>query len=176
MYSEKVREYFLKPRNMGKIKNPDGIGRVGNIVCGDVMHLYIKVGKSKEGEEILKDVRWETFGCAAAIATSSMVSEVAESKTLKEAIELSNKGIVERLGGLPPIKIHCSVLAIDALHEAIYDYLKKNSKRIPKKLERRHAAIQREMGELNKRYRDFLAMEEQLLERNEGKKRYSTPS
>lgn len=165
MYSEKVREHFLKPHNMGKIKNPDGIGTVGNIVCGDVMYLYIKVGKNRKGEEILKEVKWETFGCAAAIATSSVITEMARGKTLREAIDLTNESIVSSLGGLPPTKIHCSVLAVDALHEAIYDYFKRNNKRIPKKLEKRHLAIQREIEEIKKRYKDFLEMQEQLLKK-----------
>ena len=166
MYSEKVKEAFLHPHNMGRIEKPDGTGRVGNIVCGDVMQLYIKVGKNKEGKEILKEVKWETFGCAAAIATSSMITDIAKGKTLGEAIELSNEGIVEGLGGLPPVKIHCSVLAIDALHEAIYDYLKREGKAIPGKLEERHTAIQKETRELEKKYKALSKAQGAALEKS----------
>ncbi len=151
MYSDKVKKSFLHPKNMGKMEKPDGTGKVGNIVCGDVMQLYIRVGK-RGGKEFLKDVKWETFGCAAAIATSSSVSEMATGLDLDEAVLLSNSKIVAGLGGLPNQKIHCSVLAVDALHEAIYDYLEKNGKNIPEKLEKRHAAILKEMKELEERY------------------------
>jgi nitrogen fixation NifU-like protein len=163
MYSEKVRNAFLKPHHMGKIAKPDGIGTVGNIVCGDVMYLYIKVGKGKKGAEVLKDVKWETFGCAAAIATSSTVADIAIGKTLDEAVDLSNQGVVDGLGGLPAVKIHCSVLAVDALHEAIYDYLKKSKKAIPEKLEKRHSFIQKEMSELKERYKDIISAQEKML-------------
>ncbi|MEM0360052.1 MAG: iron-sulfur cluster assembly scaffold protein [Candidatus Diapherotrites archaeon] len=163
MYSERVRNAFLKPHHMGKMENPDGIGTVGNLVCGDVMYLYIKVGKGKNGKEKIKDIKWETFGCAAAIATSSTVADIAIGKTLEDAIELSNQGIVESLGGLPSVKVHCSVLAVDALHEAIYDYLKKNKKPIPEKLEKRHLEIQKEMAELRERYKNIIAEQEKML-------------
>ncbi len=159
MYSEKVKQHFLNPHNMGKIKNADGIGKVGNIACGDVMHLYIKVS-SKNSTDIIENIKWETFGCAAAIATSSMITDLAKGKTLSEAIEMSNDRIVDGLGGLPPVKIHCSVLAVDALHEAIYDYLEKNNKEIPEKLGARHAAIQRDLKELDERYKNTAGMGE----------------
>ena len=154
MYSERVRQAFLHPHNMGRMKKPDGTGKAGNIVCGDVMHLYIRVGKNREGEEILKDVKWETFGCAAAIATSSMITDIAKGNTLEKAAALSNESVVEGLGGLPPVKIHCSVLAVDALHEAVYDYFEKKGKPIPRKLGERHKAIRKEMQELEKRYKE----------------------
>lgn len=162
MYSERVKEAFLKPKHMGKMKKPDAIGTVGNIVCGDVMHLYIKVGKNKKGKEYLKDVKWETFGCAAAIATSSTVSDIAVGKTLREAIDLSNESVVSDLGGLPKTKIHCSVLAIDALHEAIYNYLSEENKEIPKKLGKKHQKIQSEMKELKEKYHDFIEAQEKM--------------
>ncbi|MCM8833458.1 MAG: iron-sulfur cluster assembly scaffold protein, partial [Candidatus Omnitrophica bacterium] len=107
-YTEKVLEYFRNPKNMGRIENPDGVGKVGNPICGDVMWIYIKVGKNENGEEIIEDIKFETFGCGAAIATSSVVTELAKGKTLKEAEKISNKDVVEFLGGLPPIKKHCS--------------------------------------------------------------------
>lgn len=128
-YSKKVIEHFQKPHNYGKIKKPDGTGKVGNIICGDVMHLYIRVEKNKKGEEIIKDIKFETFGCVAAISTSSVVTDLAKGKTLEKAMEIESNKVVKSLGGLPSIKHHCSLLGIDALSEAIYDYLLKNKKR-----------------------------------------------
>lgn len=122
MYSEKVMEHFRNPRNVGEIENPDGVGHIGNPVCGDVMELYIKVK-----DNVIIDAKFKTFGCGAAIATSSMVTELVKGKTIKEALSLSNKAVAEALGGLPPIKMHCSVLAEDALKSAIKDYLNKQS-------------------------------------------------
>jgi len=146
-YTEKVVEHFKNPHNYGKIKNPDGVGKVGNVVCGDVMHLYIKVGKNKKGEDFIKDIKFETFGCAAAIATSSVITDLAKGKTIKEAIKIDSKKVVESLGGLPAMKVHCSLLGIDALYEAIYDYLSKNKKLIPKKLQKTHQRIDKKLRE-----------------------------
>jgi len=123
-YSEKVMEHFRNPRNVGEIKDASGTGRVGNPVCGDVMALYIKVEK-----EIIVDAKFKTFGCGAAIATSSMVTELVKGKTVDEALSVSNRAVAEALGGLPPIKMHCSVLAEEALKSAIEDYLKKSGKK-----------------------------------------------
>ncbi len=123
MYSEQVMEHFRNPRNVGEIENPDGIGHVGNPVCGDIMELYIKV---EDG--IIVDAKFKTFGCGAAIATSSMVTELVKGKRVAEALKISNRAVAEALGGLPPIKMHCSVLAEEALKSAIDDYLN-NSKR-----------------------------------------------
>lgn len=124
MYSEKVMELFRKPHNLGRMKNPDGIGKVGNPLCGDVLYVYIKV---KDG--IIKDVKFETFGCVAAIATSSMITDLAKEKTLEEALKITRDNVAKEVGGLPPIKMHCSNLAADALHEAVKDYLKKRGKK-----------------------------------------------
>ena len=121
-YGEKVMEHFRNPRNVGKIKNPDGIGHVGNPVCGDIMEMYIKVENN-----IIVDAKFKTFGCGAAIATSSMVTELVKGKTIDEALKISNRAVVEALGGLPHIKMHCSVLAEEALKSAINDYLKKSN-------------------------------------------------
>jgi len=121
-YSNKVMEHFRNPKNVGEIENPDGIGHVGNPVCGDIMELYIKV---KDGRIV--DAKFKTFGCGAAIATSSMVTELVKGKTIEEALKISNQAVVEALGGLPPIKMHCSVLAEQALKKAIDDYLKKTT-------------------------------------------------
>ncbi|NWF77905.1 MAG: Fe-S cluster assembly scaffold protein NifU [Chloroflexi bacterium] len=123
-YSEKVMEHFKNPRNVGEMENPDGVGRVGNPVCGDIMELYIKV---KDG--IIVDAKFKTFGCGAAIATSSMVTEMVKGKTIEEALKISNKAVAEALDGLPPVKMHCSILAEEALKSAIEDYLDNSKKR-----------------------------------------------
>ncbi|MBL7159927.1 MAG: iron-sulfur cluster assembly scaffold protein [Candidatus Aenigmarchaeota archaeon] len=136
VYSKKVMQCFKKPKNMGKMKNPDAVGKVGNIVCGDVMWVYIKIKNNK-----IKDIKFQTFGCVAAIATSSMVTEIAKGKTIEHALKIKKESILKKLGGLPMIKIHCSMLAIDALHEAIYNYLNKNKQKIPKELEKNHEKI-----------------------------------
>jgi len=142
MYSEKVIEHFRNPHNYGRIEKPDGIGRVGNVVCGDVMYLYIKVEK-----EVIKDIKFETLGCAAAIATSSVVTDLAKGRTIKQALEIDNKAVVKSLGGLPLVKIHCSLLAVDALQEAICDYLSKNKKPIPENLKKAHRRVQKSFRE-----------------------------
>jgi len=116
-------DHFTNPRNVGEIENPDGVGQVGNPVCGDIMRLYIKVD-----DDIIKDVKFKTFGCGAAIATSSMVTEMVKGKTLDEALKISNVTVAEALDGLPPQKMHCSNLAADALHEAIKDYRARQQK------------------------------------------------
>ncbi|MHA2227921.1 MAG: Fe-S cluster assembly scaffold protein NifU [Candidatus Thorarchaeota archaeon] len=123
MYSKKVMENFTKPQNMGKMEDPDGVGEVGNPMCGDMMRIYIKVK-----DNILEDIKVETFGCVAAIATSSMTTQMAIGKTLDEARELTRKDVAEALDGLPPQKMHCSNLAADALHKAIEDYQSKLEK------------------------------------------------
>jgi len=122
MYSEKVMDHFRNPRNMGEMENPDGVGKVGNPVCGDMMELYIKVEN-----DVITDVKFMTFGCGAAIATSSMVTELVKGKTLEEALKISNATVAEALDGLPPVKMHCSVLAEDALKGAIEDYRKRKA-------------------------------------------------
>ena len=118
MYTEKVMDHFNNPRNLGEIENPDGSGQVGNPICGDIMKITIRV----EGDR-LADVKFKTLGCAAAIATSSLTTELAKGKTLDEAMELTRDEVAQKLGGLPPHKMHCSNLAAEALHEAIKDYL-----------------------------------------------------
>lgn len=123
-YNKKVKEHFLHPRNMGEIKNPDGIGKVGNPVCGDIMWVYIKV--NKKAKKISK-IGFKTMGCVAAIATSSMITELARGKTLEKAKKITRADVAKSLGGLPSIKMHCSNLAADALHEAIKDYEKKQN-------------------------------------------------
>jgi nitrogen fixation NifU-like protein len=119
-YSAKVMDHFSNPRNMGSIENSDGIGEVGNAKCGDIMKIYLKI----EGDRVA-DVKFQTFGCGAAVASSSMATELIKGRTLEEAWKLSNKAVAEALDGLPPIKMHCSMLAEEAIHEAINDYLTK---------------------------------------------------
>lgn len=118
-YTKQVLKQFKKPKNAGEMKNPDAIGKVGSPVCGDVMWIYIKLGKNKKGEDIIKDVKFKTWGCVAAIASSSVMTELIKGKTIKEAKKITKQDIVKKLGGLPPVKIHCSVLAVDALKDAL---------------------------------------------------------
>ena len=120
MYTEKVMEHFRNPRNMGEIPDADGVGTVGNPVCGDLMTIYIKVKDNR-----LEDIKFKTFGCGSAIATSSMITELAKGKTLEEGMKITRANVADSLGGLPPVKMHCSNLAADALHAAIEDYYKR---------------------------------------------------
>jgi nitrogen fixation NifU-like protein len=126
-YSKEVMKNYMNPKNLGEIKNADGIGKVGNPVCGDMMWLYIKVGKDKNGKEIIRDIKFKTFGCAAAIATSSMITQLAKGKTLKDAEKITRNDVADSLKGLPAIKMHCSNLASEALRAAIKDYEKKKN-------------------------------------------------
>jgi nitrogen fixation NifU-like protein len=121
MYSEKVMDHFKNPRNVGEIEDADGIGEIGNASCGDIMKIYLKVK-----DDIIEDVKFQTFGCGSAIATSSMITEMVMGKTLEEAENVTNKAVAEALDGLPPTKMHCSNLAADALHGAIKNYREKN--------------------------------------------------
>ena len=121
LYSEKVMDHFYHPRNVGVIENADGIGEVGNPKCGDIMKMYLKID-----DGIITDVRFETFGCGSAIASSSMATEMIIGKTVQEALEVTNKAVMEALGGLPPVKVHCSLLAEQAVHAALWDYAQKN--------------------------------------------------
>jgi len=123
-YSEKVMEHFKNPRNVGEMESPDGVGHVGNPVCGDIMELYIKVDN-----DIIVDAKFKTFGCGAAIATSSMVTEMVKGKSIEEALQISNRAVAEALDGLPLIKMHCSVLAEEALKSAIEDYLAQSKRK-----------------------------------------------
>ena len=116
-YTEQVMDHFMNPRNMGEMENPDGVGTVGNAKCGDIMRIYIKVE-----DNVITDVKFKTFGCGAAIATSSKATELVKGKTIDEALTITNKMVMDSLGGLPPVKVHCSVLAEEALHAAIQDY------------------------------------------------------
>ncbi|MEA4831686.1 MAG: Fe-S cluster assembly scaffold protein NifU [Oscillospiraceae bacterium] len=125
MYSEKVMDHFTNPRNVGEIENADGIGEVGNAKCGDIMRMYLKIDN-----DIITDVKFKTFGCGAAIATSSMATELIKGKSIKDALKLTNSAVVEALDGLPPVKIHCSVLAEEAVKAALADYYRKTGREI----------------------------------------------
>ncbi len=121
MYSEKVMDHFMNPRNVGEIEDADGVGQVGNAKCGDIMKMYLKI---EDG--IIKDAKFKTFGCGAAVATSSMATELIKGKTIKEAEQITNKVVMEALDGLPPVKVHCSVLAEEAIAAALQDYRRRN--------------------------------------------------
>jgi len=125
MYTEKVMDHFSNPRNMGEIENADGVGTVGNAKCGDIMRIYLKI---EDG--IVEDVKFKTFGCGAAVATSSMATELVKGKTIQEALEVTNDAVMEALDGLPKAKVHCSLLAEEALHAALWDYAQKNNIKI----------------------------------------------
>lgn len=138
MYSKTVMEHFTNPKNMGEIPNADAIGKVGNPTCGDLMWVSVKIEKDSDGTERLKDIKVKTFGCAAAIATSSMVTELAKGKTLDEALKITRTDVADALEGLPPIKMHCSNLAADALHDAILNYRNRISPEETKNREEDH--------------------------------------
>ncbi|MBQ2801785.1 MAG: Fe-S cluster assembly scaffold protein NifU [Lachnospiraceae bacterium] len=119
MYSEKVMDHFTNPRNVGEIENASGVGTVGNAKCGDIMRIYLDID---EDTKVIKDCKFKTFGCGAAVATSSMATELVMGKTIYEALEVTNKAVMEALDGLPPVKVHCSLLAEEAIHAALWDY------------------------------------------------------
>lgn len=122
MYSEKVMDHFNNPRNVGEIENASGVGTVGNAKCGDIMRMYLDIDK----QGVIQDVKFKTFGCGAAVATSSMATELVKGKTVQEALTVTNRAVMEALDGLPPVKVHCSLLAEEAIHAALWDYAQKN--------------------------------------------------
>ena len=121
-YSEKVMDHFTNPRNAGEIEDPSGVGTVGNAKCGDIMRIYLDIK-----DDVIKDAKFKTFGCGAAVATSSMATELVKGKSIYEALQVTNKAVMEALGGLPPVKVHCSLLAEEAVHAALWDYATKNN-------------------------------------------------
>ena len=123
MYSEKVLDHFQHPRNMGELEHASGVGTVGNAKCGDIMRIFLDIDEN----QVVRDAKFKTFGCGAAIATSSMATEMIIGKTIQEALEVTNKAVMEALGGLPPVKVHCSLLAEQAVHAALWDYAQKNN-------------------------------------------------
>ncbi len=122
MYTEKVMDHFEHPRNVGEIENPSGMGTVGNAKCGDIMRIYLDI----DDNQVIRDVKFKTFGCGAAVATSSMATELVKGKTIQEAMAVPNQAVMEALDGLPPVKVHCSLLAEEAIHAALWDYAQKN--------------------------------------------------
>ena len=122
MYSDEVMKHFKSPRNMGKMENPDAVGEVGNPVCGDLMRLYLRVGKNEKGENFIEDIKFETLGCVAANATTSMITELAKGKTFKEVLKIKFGDVEKGLGSLPPVKLHCADLSVKALHKAIENF------------------------------------------------------
>lgn len=126
LYSEKVMDHFMHPRNVGEMENPSGVGEVGNAKCGDIMRMYLKIDEN----DIITDVKFKTYGCGTAIASSSMATELIKGKSINDAINLSNKEVAENLDGLPPIKMHCSVLAEEAIKAALYDYQEKSGHKV----------------------------------------------
>ena len=126
MYSEKVMDHFNNPRNMGDMENPSGVGTVGNARCGDIMRMYLEIDEGG----VIQDAKFKTFGCGAAVATSSMATELVKGKTVGGAMRVTNKAVTEALDGLPPVKVHCSLLAEEAVHAALWDYAKKRGIRI----------------------------------------------
>lgn len=155
-YTGKVMDHFLNPRHTGRLTDYDAIGEVGNIACGDVMRIFIKVEEDEKKQPCIANISFETYGCGAAIATSSITCEMAMGKTLVEALELEKKDVVTGLESLPPQKIHCSILAIDALREAIFVYLTKQKLPIPEKLALAHQTIKKSQEILKKQYESWL--------------------
>jgi len=164
IYSKEIIKHFKNPKNVGKIKDPDGVGEAGNLICGDVMKLYLKIGKNKEGEKIIKDIKFETLGCVVAIANTSLLTTMIKGKKLEDALKIEKEDLIKRLGQpLPPIKIHCSILAVDALKEAIYDYYLKNKIPILQELKKEHQGIIKTREEIEKKYKGFTIFEEEIL-------------
>jgi nitrogen fixation NifU-like protein len=126
MYSEKVMDHFQNPRNVGEIENASGVGTVGNAKCGDIMRMYLNIDENG----VIRDCKFKTFGCGAAVATSSMATELVMGKTVQEALQVTNKAVMEALDGLPPVKVHCSLLAEEAIHAALWDYAQKHNMKI----------------------------------------------
>jgi nitrogen fixation NifU-like protein len=162
-YSKEVMKHFLHPKHSGKLKDPSGVGNAGNLICGDVMQVFIKVKENKKtGKRIISDVKFQTFGCVVAIANSSMIATMATGKTLEEALKIKKDDVLKKLGRVPPIKIHCSVLAVDALDEAIYDYMVKNDLKIPEELKKTHERIKKGLQDIEHRHREYFKLEKEI--------------
>jgi len=160
LYSKEIMKHFKSPRNVGIIKNADGIGKAGNILCGDTMKIYIRVKNDR-----IADIKSQCMGCVVAIANTSLLTTMVKGKKLSEALKITKDDILKRFGKVPAIKIHCSVLAIDALSEAIYNYYKRNNLPISEELENRHKRIKQTFENIEKRYKDFVKFEEKILKK-----------
>jgi nitrogen fixation NifU-like protein len=165
IYSKEVMKHFLKPKNMGRLKPSNGTGEAGNLLCGDIMKIYIKVKKDKKTKKRkIVDIKFECMGCVVAIANSSMITTMAKGKTLEETIKITKDDIIKKLGKIPPIKIHCSILAVDALHEAIYDYYLRNKLSIPSELQKEHERIQKAIKTIEEGHKEYTELEKRVLE------------
>ena len=165
LYSKEIVKHFKNPKNMGRIKNADAVGEAGNLLCGDIMRIYLKI-KERKGKKIISDIKGEVFGCLVAIANTSILTTMVKGKSLKNALKIKKDDLIKKLGGykkIPPIKIHCSILALDALHEAIYNYFKKNNLPIPKEIEKEHKKVKKTLETIEKRHREFVEMERKFL-------------
>jgi len=164
LFPKNIMEHFKRPRNIGEIKNPDGVGKVGNFVCGDIIWLYVKIKKGKNDKEPkITDVKFQTLGCTVAIAVSSIVTTLAKGKTISEVLKINKDSILKMSGNVPKNKIHCSFLADDALHEAIYDYLQKNKMIIPQELQERHERIERELENTEEKHEEYVNLEKKVF-------------
>lgn len=166
LYSKEIMKHFRKPKNIGQIKNADGMGKVGNFICGDIIWLYIKVkGDKKSGRKKISDIKFQTLGCTVAIAVSSMITTLAKGKTITEALKINKDDILKISGNVSKIKVHCSFLADDALHEAIYNYLSKNKMVIPMELQKRHERIKRDMETTEEKHKEYVNLGKEILEK-----------
>jgi len=164
-YSKEIIRHFKHPKNLGKMKNPDAVGEAGNTVCGDVMRIYLKV-KEKGDKKIVSDIKGEVFGCIVAISNTSLLTTMVKGKSLEEALKIEKDELIEKLGGrgkIPPFKLHCSVLALDALREAIYNYYKKNRIPLSESLVKEHERIQKTIKEIEKKHKEFINLEREVL-------------
>ncbi|MFH1968358.1 MAG: iron-sulfur cluster assembly scaffold protein [bacterium] len=162
LYSKEVLKHFKSPKNVGRIKNPDGLGRVGNLTCGDIMYLYLIIGKDKKAREIVKDIKFETFGCTVAIANTSLLTTMVKGKTLEYAMKITKNDLIKKFKNVPLVKVHCSFLAVDALTEAIYDYFKKQGRKISAELEEKHKRAEKIGTEIKHRHSAVVELEEEL--------------
>ena len=162
LYSKAVMKHFQKPQNVGRMKKPDGLGKVGNLRCGDIMYLYLKIGKNKKGQEIIKEISFETFGCTVAIANTSLLTTLVKGKTIKEAMKVTKEDLIKAFGSVPFVKIHCSLLAVDALSEALFDYFKKQKREIPSELQKRHELAEKIGKEIEHRHAELAELEEEV--------------
>jgi nitrogen fixation NifU-like protein len=164
-YSKEIIKHFRNPKNLGRIKNADAVGEAGNIQCGDVMRIYLKI-KEKNGKKMISDIKGEVFGCIVAIANTSMLTTMVKGKTLEEALKIDKEELIKKLGGrkkIPAFKIHCSILAVDAMREAIYNYYIQHSLPIPEELKKEHERIQKTLKDIEKRHGDFVKMEREIF-------------
>jgi nitrogen fixation NifU-like protein len=164
-YPKEIIKHFKNPKNLGRIKKPDAVGEAGNLACGDVMRIYLKI-KEKNGKKIISDIKGEVFGCIVAIANTSMLTTMVKGKSLEDTMKIRKEELIEKLGGrekIPAFKIHCSILALDALHEAIYNYYKKKNLKIPEFLENEHKRIQATIKTIEEKHKEFVELERKIL-------------